>query len=262
MASERDRSGYAFRSNAIVRIGALALFVVMLQVSAARAEAVFDKLNETLPDKVRSALAQINGEGRQLLAMRSYLRRTRSLEARWSWTDDEIDEYTGSEEHKHATAAVNAVIETFEEQNPGYSLYVNTHVRSLDEQIGKWNRNATVEAGAEEIEADFADWRDGHTDASADEARSFLTAWKPETTVSLAAPGLSQHGRGHAFDFQIMQNGAIIVGANTRIIDTAWEEGGWTGKLKLAVLASDARFTGPLTKPDEPWHYAYEPEED
>lgn len=232
------------------------LFVVLLAMGPAASDPV-KALMANLPDKVQAALELMDGDDRRLLALRSYLRSARTLEDRWSWTAEEIERYQGSEAQKKALEAVDAVISAFEERNPGYSLYVNTRVRSLDEQIDKWNRNDTVSAGAAEIAAGLKSWLTDHPEAGEADVRSFLKSFSLDTTVSLAAPGLTAHGRAHAFDFQVMQDGSIVVGANTRIIETVWNADGWTDRLKQAVTASGAPFVGPLERPHEPWHYDY-----
>ncbi|WP_127520373.1 hypothetical protein [Mesorhizobium sp. Z1-4] len=240
--------------------GIAALMAAWLLVpGTARADPSLDALKATLPEKVQSALDQMSSIGHQLLAMRTYLRSVRSLDARWSWTDAEIAEYELTKAHDTAMAAVDAVIKTFEQQNPGYSLYVNRHIRSLDEQIDKWNRNESVEVAAAELETDFSTWRGENENGSLPEAQAFLSGWRPSSTVYLAAPGMSLHGQGHAFDFQISKDGAIFVGANTHIIETEWDGGGWADKLNLAVMGSGVPFSGPLEKPYEPWHYEYDP---
>jgi hypothetical protein len=215
------------------------------------------QLRVELPDVVDAALERMSGADRRLLALRSYLRSARSLEARWSWTDAEIDTYLASDASRMAFEAVDAVITAFEAQNPGYSLRVNTQVRSLDEQIAKWNRNVSVAAGARELEAAFAAWREAHPKAGARQASAFLSGWQPGRPVALAAPGLSPHGRARAFDFQVMKDGDIVAGADTGAIDDDWDEAGWTEKLAKAVKASGMPFAGPLAKPREPWHYEY-----
>lgn len=156
-------------------------------------------------------------------------------------------------------AAVSAVIEPFEQQNPAYSLYVNTHVRSLGEQIDKWNRNASVEAGAEELVADFDARCTAHEDGSPAQARAFLTGWTPSSTVSLAAPGMSPHGRGRAYDFQIMPDG----GDHRRSGHPHHQHGvGGRRPGRQAEAGGNRRrgaLFGPLEKPYEPWHYDYDP---
>ena len=67
------------------------------------------------------------------------------------------------------------------------------------------------------------------------------------------------HGRAHAIDFQILRDGKIIGGADNTKIETFWRAEKWDQKLKASIDAAGPSFNGPLTSPDEPWHYNYEP---
>jgi hypothetical protein len=90
--------------------------------------------------------------------------------------------------------------------------------------------------------------------------RSLLVAFKPFPTPSLAAPGLSLHGRMQAVDFQVMAGDRLVADTDvTRVVET-WETSGWKAKLQSAVAEADAGFVGPLKNPDEPWHYDFRPD--
>ena len=217
-----------------------------------------DAVRDTLAEPARKALDRIPDQGRKLLALRSYLR-ARSLEARWSWTREEIDAYLKSDQYVSAMAAVAAVTKAFELKNAGYTLHVNTDVRSLDEQIDKWNANGSVQAAGAEINAATTKWLTDQPKAGPDELRAFLVDLTPAMTASLAAPGLTAHGRGQAFDFQIAKGNGVIAAADTGAVSGKWEAEGWTGKLQEAVRLSTLPFEGPLKDPNEPWHYDYKP---
>lgn len=209
-----------------------------------------------LPDKVRAALGAMDGTPRQALALRSYLR-AGNLDARWSWTDAEIEAYQDSPAHERAMAALARVQARFAETHPGYTLYVNTRVRSLDTQLQRWNTNASVGQAALQLEAPA-------TRACGDDPDGFaawLRAWRPEPAPNLAAPGLSAHGQARAFDFQVMQGDVLVAGTDSRRIDTDWVDAGWAARL-AELMAMDPAFEGPLAQPTEPWHYAYRPEAD
>ena len=97
-----------------------------------------DKLNEyisaiskKLDARAIAALAKIDDTGRRLLALRGYLRSERSLPSKWSWSADQIERYKQSKEYREAIAEVEKVRKKFE-LNPGYTLHVNTEVRSLE----------------------------------------------------------------------------------------------------------------------------------
>ena len=215
---------------------------------------------ELAPPPSNEALAQIPDLGRKLLAMRSYVRMGPKLVDRWSWTDEQIKAFEGSAEQQKLLAEIAAVNAHFVEVNPGYQIYVHGTVRSLDEQIRKWNSNESVGEAAAEILASWIEAFGTNEDADAKETRSWLANFRPSKRANLAAPGLTLHGRAHAIDFQVMQNGQIIAGANSKQIKTVWRAESWDKKLKDSMLAAGPSFIGPLTNPDEPWHYDYKPE--
>lgn len=86
----------------------------------------------------------------------------------------------------------------------------------------------------------------------------FLREWSPPRAAPLAAPGLSKHGQGHAFDFQVKRGDRLVVGTDTGTTKK-WDQAGWTQKLRDAVSAGSTKFIGPLPAPYEPWHYEYQP---
>ena len=213
------------------------------------------------PPPSGEALAQIPDRGRRLLALRSYLRAGKGLAERWSWTAEEVKAFEGSPAHQALQAAIAAVNAHFTAANPGYQLYVHTTVRSLDEQIAKWNSNESVGAGGAEILAAFttafgtADA--GPADAVAKKLDLWLRGFQPARRANLAAPGLTLHGRANAIDFQVMKDGKIHAGASEKQIAGIWRGEGWDEKLRASIAAAGPSFSGPLTNPDEPWHYDY-----
>ncbi len=215
-----------------------------------------------LPELVRPALTRIDGDGRKLLAARGYLRGGSGIATRWSWSDEQIVAYQGSDEYRAALAEIDKIKARFAELNPGYTLYVNTDVRSLDVQIARWNENASVAAAADALQHDatraLAAYPARPDRAALKRFSAWLTAWHAPAPPTLAAPGLSPHGQARAFDFQIQQEATLVAGTDSRIIATVWDSGGWTNKLAAAVAIS-SHFRGPLTAPREPWHYEYVP---
>ena len=217
--------------------------------------ACFDAAAASLPVQAGEALARIDGQGRQLLAVRSYLRAA-DLAGQWSWSQERIEAYEGSAAQRAAHADVARVQAAFAAANPGYALHVNLQVRSLDEQVRKWNGNASVGAAADALlraatracspgrEALFERW---------------LRSWRPPAAVNLAAPGLSSHGQALAYDFQVVQGHALVAGTDSRSVQSRWIAEGWAARLAAAVRESGASLSGPLRSPDEPWHYRYEP---
>ena len=215
-----------------------------------------------LPPEQREALGRIDGEGERLLALRGYLRAGRGAGARWAWSRERIESYEKSAEYAAALAEIERVRRAFEAANPGYTLRVNTNVRSLDEQLSKWNESDSVaRAGAELLERARAELDGGSygagTVADVQRFEGFLRGATTRTTPTLAVPGLSPHGQARAFDFQVMRGGQLVAGPSS---PSGWDSAGWTAKLQEAVRAASGKFSGPLASPREPWHYDYSPE--
>jgi len=218
-----------------------------------------------LDTRVIETLAEIDGTGRQLLALRSYVRSAAHLEERWSWNDAQIAAYDGSPEKLRLDAALARVRCSFESANPGHTLFVNETIRSLDQQIDKWNRSETIERAADHMLETFraAVAAPAFPRASSPKGvsafRDLLVAFKPVPTPSLAAPGLSLHGRMQAVDFQVMSGNRLVAGTDVATVAEAWEMSGWSMKLQSAVNEANAGFVGPLKNPNEPWHYDFRP---
>jgi len=145
-------------------------------------------------------------------------------------------------------------------------LYVNSQVRSLDVQVEHWNSNESVKAAAEETlaAAQALILSPGFPAARPEQARealtAFLSGYRPMSTPTIAAPGLSLHGQMRAIDFQVHQGGRVVAGPSTATIATDWAEAGWAAKLDAAVRAASNKFVGPQASPQAPWHYTYVPE--
>jgi hypothetical protein len=215
-----------------------------------------------LAPEQREALGRVEGEARRLLALRGYLRAGRDAGSRWAWSRERIESYEKSAEYAAALAEVEKVRREFESANPGYTLRVNTQVRSLDEQLSKWNEADSVARAGEELLArareEVAGSSYGEGVAAADVRRfeSFLRGAGTRVTPTLAVPGLSPHGQARAFDFQVTRGAQLVAGPSS---PTAWDAAGWTSKLQEAVGRASAKFSGPLASPREPWHYDYRP---
>ncbi len=219
----------------------------------------------TLEPRAAAVIPRIDGVGRQLLALRSYVRAGTGLAERWSWSDTEVAAWQGSEAQAALDAAIGRVRAAFEAANPGYSLHVNPEVRSLEIQLERWNTNATVAMAAAALAdaAETAVRSEGFPEPGTRSAQArfaeVLGAWLPEPMPPLAAPGLSAHGQMRAVDFVVTQGERIVAGAVTADIPGIWIGEGWGERLNAAVLASRAPFEGPLRYPDEPWHFDYRP---
>jgi hypothetical protein len=212
---------------------------------------------------VAQTLQRIEGTGRRLLALRSYLRTRGSLAARWSWSQAQIDAYRESDEYRDLLAEIDRIRAKFEAANPGFELYANTEVRSLDQQVERWNSNATIGKIAATLEQDACEsFANGGSPAKHSNALGdFLTRWQPELPPPLAAPGLSLHGRARAIDFQVHNGNRVVAGPETAEIASTWIAQGWSRKLNAAVRAGSMKFEGPLKMPNEPWHYEYRPQD-
>jgi hypothetical protein len=215
---------------------------------------------------VAQTLAQLDGTGRQLLALRSYLLSAPHLAERWSWTQGQIEAFEGSPEQLALQQEIDKVRTAFVAANPGFDLYVNSRVRSLDVQVEHWNGNESVKAAADEILAAAQDLvaSPGFPADRPEQARqaleTFLSGHRPVPTPTIAAPGLSLHGQMRAIDFQVHQDGRVIAGPSTAAIATDWGAAGWAAKLDAAVRAASDKFVGPQATPPAPWHYTYRPE--
>lgn len=216
--------------------------------------------------RVASALALIDGTGRRLLALRSYLRSGGRLIERWSWDEQQIAAYEQSPEYRELQAEIGRVRQAFGQANPGYDLWVNPQVRSLDIQIEHWNTNESVAEAAVNLLAatqelvTSAGFPGFGTEAARRAIEAFMSGYVPVLTPTIAAPGLSPHGQMRAVDFQVQKDGRIVAGPKTATIVTDWDAAGWTARLEEAVRAASNRFVGPLVSPREPWHYTYSPE--
>lgn len=218
-----------------------------------------------LDPRAAAALERIPDLDRRLLAARAYLRAGAGLAARWSWTDAEIAAYAGSAEQARLDADLALVRREFERSNPGYTLYVNPDVRSLELQLERWNCNESVALAGAALHANVrtalagSAFPRGDGPASSRALRSLLKDAVLEVPPNLAAPGLSLHGRMGAVDFQVQRGHEIVAGTESSEISATWEAQGWARRLEAAVHAATDRFKGPLRQPHEPWHYDYAP---
>lgn len=212
-----------------------------------------------LGPRALDALGRIEGTERRLLALRAYLRAGDSLPERWSWSQERLSTYLTTPEGKAASADIDAVAAAFAAANPGFTLAVNRQPRSLGVQIAHWNQNPSVARVAAELAAALSQRFNASPAPGVEELRRALIVWRPSVAAALAAPGLSAHGQGRAFDFQIEHHGQVVAGTEVASARQRWDAAGWTQKLHQAMSAAGPHFTGPLAAPYEPWHYAYRP---
>lgn len=230
------------------------------EVSKAYQETWVVQASAGLQPPVIDALHRIVGVDRQLLALRAYLRAGEAVSERWSWSQKQLSAYASTPEGKAAATDIDAVAAAFASANPGFTLHVNRQPRSLEVQITHWNENRSVgTTAAALVNALGQRFLSGHTPPSADELRRALIEWQPSSPAPLAAPGLSAHGQGRAFDFQVERRGQVIAGVDVASAHRQWDAAGWTKKLHAAVSVAGNHFVGPLQAPYEPWHYTYTP---
>lgn len=211
-----------------------------------------------LDPRVRDTLERIPDLRRRLLALRSYLRAGSTLPERWSWSEQEIRDFEQSHESRDAQAELDRVVTAFAAAFPGYTLYVNRQVRSLEVQIERWNINASVDTASQALLTDLRkEYARQSPGKHADWVRGVLAGWTLAVPVTLAAPGLSAHGQSRAFDFQVERDGTIVAGTEAEHAGRDWDAAGWTQRLKDVVARASARLHGPLESPREPWHYVY-----
>jgi hypothetical protein len=200
-------------------------------------------------------ISRIAGTGRQLLALRSYLRAGARLPERWTWSPEQIVAFEGSPEQRDLQLEIDRVRTAFVAANPGFELYVNPQVRSLDTQIEHWNSNESVTAAAEETlaaaQALIASpgFPTDQPERAREALKALLMGHTPIPTPTIAAPG-----------FQVHQGGRVVAGPNASSIAADWNTAGWAAKLDVAVREASRKFVGPLASPREPWHYTYTPE--
>lgn len=253
------------RSALLLAACALCWTVAPASYAGDTVEAYLRALRPGLDARASETLGAIKGTGRKLLAVRSYVRNAALLDERWSWNEEQISAYAGSPEQRRLEAALARVRCNFESANPGHTLYVNENIRSLDEQIDKWNRSETIEQSAHYMLATFraAVARPAFPRANSPEGisafRDLLVSFKPIPTPSLAAPGLSLHGRMQAVDFQVMSGNRLVAGTAVSSVAQEWETSGWKARLQASIDEADVGFVGPLKNPNEPWHYDYRP---
>jgi hypothetical protein len=256
-------------AQAAIRLLAAALCMIPL---AAFGETVETLLEQSLAGvaqeqdpRVIESLGRIDGTGRQLLALRSYLRSREHLSERWSWTDEQIAAWKESPEHADLAVEIERVKSVFVRENPGYELWVNPQVRSLDAQIAGWNANESVTAASQEVLARAIDYigaapyRAAPPERRTADFARFLVSHVPTPTPTVAAPGLSPHGQMRAIDFQVHRDGRVVAGPKSATIAADWDAAGWSARLDAAVREGSTAFVGPLASPREPWHYTYVP---
>jgi len=223
-----------------------------------------EAVGASLRQAQKDALLNIENKNRRNLAMTYYLRAGETISLRWSWSRAEIKAYENSSEFIAAVAEIDKVSRRFAAENSQHKLYANTQIRSLEEQLRRWQEVRSVGVAADQLHKASLSHLQQHAYAAIPDKmgierfKHFLASWRAPSPPTLAAPGLSLHGRGRAYDFQVQdQSGRLIASADTSKILSIWERQGWTERLSRAVHSASDKFIGPLH--GEPWHYEYRP---
>jgi hypothetical protein len=227
------------------------------------AVALIDAIAARQDPRIAASLARIAGTNRRLLALRGYLRAGAGIVERWSWSEAQIADFAQSPEYRAMQVVISGVRQAFVAANPGFDLWVNPDVRSLDTQLRNWNRSASVASAAAALLDALHAWQESAAFKALPPAarrratENFLVAFVPVPTPTLAVPGLSPHGQMRAIDFHIRKGGRTVAGPGSAADD--WHATGWAQRLQSAVRAGSERLEGPLQLPQEPWHYTYSP---
>jgi len=221
----------------------------------------------------------------------------RSIADSWAWDKQQIAAYEKSAERREAQTAIATVIHLFsndpaikakgEADSAVYTLWGEPDPRPLETQLANWQRKdadsvkdygrVIREQLVKEMSAcgmapvnrgivwdmdvqqvlKFGQMIEQYSDSSSFGAKSPV----------FATPGLSDHGRSRAVDFKVLRkaNGKteVYLGANSKKADR-WRSEACAQSLVRAVSTLNQRsgrtvFKGPLTSPDEPWHWVYQP---
>jgi hypothetical protein len=234
-------------------------------------------------ERVQRVLTQIPNKYRQLMAVHGFVRHAGRINPRWPMTDAEETTFRGSSAGQAMQHEIQAIQRAFASAHRGYSLRVNPRARSLDTQITAWNGSGRGGRIAENLGRDL--WRRAGTEldsgttypepptATSKEAFRRWIAQHPRTGLNLrarvdrttyhmptlATPGLSDHGRLRAIDFEVRRGGDIIATSDSTTESRAIWRGvpNWQTRLNNVITGVSANWDGPLERPDEPWHYTY-----
>jgi hypothetical protein len=219
-------------------------------------------ITPTMAVQVQQTLPRIKDLKLQVMALRRYVRIGKSVTEKWTWTQEQYDDFNLTYAAVELKQSIEAVKAKFESDNLGYTLGTTSQFRPLDHQIENFCNSAEVSQAAlilwiatsKEVDS-YAKTIDAH---AAGKFRQFLRNYQfnKDTEPSIAAPGISHHGRALAIDFVIYKNGRQVAGPSTKQIKSIWKDQGFDVKLNQAVKGSTNSFEPEhLPVPFEPWHY-------
>jgi hypothetical protein len=227
-----------------------------------KVQSYIDLTAKALDKRIQSALEKIDGTPRKLLALKYYLGR-KSVKGSWAWTNKEMAAYRRSIDFRLANAEVDKVIALFQRTYPGYQLRTSKLARSLEDQLGLWNKTKSVTVASTNLTKQVvkamatAAYPDTATKASLSKFQTLLKNHSSKPVPTVAVPGLSHHGQLRAYDFIIWQGDKILAGSDGASIRNQWVGGGWGNRLRQVIYTASNKFDGPLQSPNEPWHYTY-----
>jgi hypothetical protein len=228
----------------------------------AKLESYMTLASKGLDKRVLGVLEKLDGTPRRLLALKYYLAR-KTVRGSWAWTNKEMASYRRSLDFRLANVEVDKVISLFQKTYPGYQLRTYKLARSLEDQIGLWNKTPSVASAGKNLMTQAikamktAAYPDTATKQSVSRFQTLLRNHNVRPVPTVAAPGLSHHGQLRAYDFIIWQGDKIVAGSDAASIRNQWLGGGWGSRLRQIVYAASSRFEGPLESPNEPWHFTY-----
>jgi hypothetical protein len=231
-----------------------------------KVDAYFRAASATLGTRPQEALQRIPDRERHLLAVAHYLRRRHEVDSLWAWSAEQARAHRQTAAFRRMMVQVGRVRRAFTERNPGYVLVTDTNPRPLQSQLRYWNREPSVFWAARELDDSATGWLASELFPDFPDTTALgrfiqrVEAYSPARLPTVAVPGLSLHGQLRAFDFAVVRRREVVAGPQSASIDSVWDRGGWTARLRTAVRESGSAFAGPMNAPPEPWHYDYLPE--
>lgn len=230
---------------------------------AEKVDTYFRQAAVGLPPGPRDVLRRMPNRERRLLAVAHYVQRRDQVDTLWTWTEQEAHAHRESGAYSRAMAELTRVRRSFARLNPGYVLVTDTNPRPLEIQLRYWNREPSVLAAARELRDSAGAWLAVETFPVFPDSTGLarfvgrLQTYRPTQLPTVAVPGLSLHGQLRAFDFAILRQGRVVASTRSATMDSVWDRGGWSERLRSAITEAGGAFRGPLDQPREPWHYEH-----
>ena len=112
-----------------------------------------DALCYDFPPFLRDTLGKLPDLERRTLALHRYLLKiskssVAALRKQWAWSEQEFDDFKGSDEDKLLTKELASVRKAFNAANSGHKLRTGPKFRNLQQQIKNWNKNGSIGTNA------------------------------------------------------------------------------------------------------------------